>query len=392
MSLLQKIPRKVWRFLDIINRLIKKDKESIFIYSNLGFRDNIKAIFDYLIENKYNSEFRITVSLNNYEEYEKTYQNLNIPNIKFVSNLKGVFSFFRCKYCFYCFGKYPIKPAPGQVVFNLWHGMPLKRIGNMVKGCEKVNYNYFTHLLCTSEFFRDIMKKSFNCSDNEIVICGQPRTDNMLNSQAPVKEREIKARIISFNERKNKMILWLPTFREKSADEFDILSKEQLESLNQMCINRKYTVVIKPHPLSSFKAEDFNDYKGIKIITDQRLDSLGINFYSVIRYSECLITDYSSVYFDYMLLDKPIGFVVSDISEYDSQRGFVFDNPVDFMPGDIITSGDELLKFAEDIINHRDNYKEQRQTLCRIFNTYDDAQNCKRVLEAAGIRLVGKLY
>ena len=57
MSLLQKIPRKVWRFLDIINRLIKKDKESIFIYSNLGFRDNIKAIFDYLIENKYNSEF-----------------------------------------------------------------------------------------------------------------------------------------------------------------------------------------------------------------------------------------------------------------------------------------------------------------------------------------------
>ena len=98
------------------------------------------------------------------------------------------------------------------------------------------------------------------------------------------------------------------------------------------------------------------------------------------------------MYFDYMLLDKPIGFVVSDISEYDSQRGFVFDNPVDFMPGDIITSGDELLKFAEDIINHRDNYKEQRQTLCRIFNTYDDAQNCKRVLEAAGIRLVGKLY
>ena len=75
-----------------------------------------------------------------------------------------------------------------------------------------------------------------------------------------------------------------------------------------------------------------------------------------------------------MLLDKPIGFVVSDISEYDSQRGFVFDNPVDFMPGDIITSGDELLKFAEDIINHR------------------DAQNCKRVLDAAGIRLVGKLY
>ena len=123
-----------------------------------------------------------------------------------------------------------------------------------------------------------------------------PKISRMLNSQAPVKEREIKARIISFNERKNKMILWLPTFREKSADEFDILSKEQLESLNQMCINRKYTVVIKPHPLSSFKAEDFNDYKGIKIITDQRLDSLGIQALSVLALPRLQKTWFQSIF------------------------------------------------------------------------------------------------
>lgn len=392
MSFLQKLPRKTWSFLNIINRLIKKDKESIFIYSNLGFRDNIKSIFDYLIENKYNNEFRITVSLNNYEEYTKIYKNLNIPNIEFISNFKGLFRFFRSKFCFYCFGKYPIKPAPDQIVFNLWHGMPLKRIGNMVKGCENIDYNYFTHLLCTSEFFRDIMKKSFNCDDSAIVICGQPRTDSMLIDLPPVKGREIRARIISFEERKNKVILWLPTFRENSDGEFDILSKEQLEKLNEMCLKRRFTVVIKPHPLSSFKAEKFKDYKAFKIITDQRLDSLGIDFYSVIRFTECLITDYSSVYFDYMLLDKPIGFVVSDISEYDRERGFVFNNPMDFMPGDIIKNGDDFIKFAEDIISHKDNYREQRQTLCRIFNKYNDDQNCKRVLETAGIKLVGKLY
>ncbi len=388
MGLLQKVPRKAWSFLNIINRLIKKDEESIFIYSNLGYRDNIRAIFEYLIENNYNNEYKIIVSLDNYEYLNR----LNMPNIKFVSNVKGIFSFFRCKYCFYCFGKYPVKPSRDQIVFNLWHGMPLKRVGNMVKGYEKVDYNYFTHILCTSEFFRDIIKKSFNCDDSSIVICGQPRTDAMLHNHPPIKRREIIGRLLGFERRKTNVILWLPTYRENKGSELDILSKIQLERLNEMCISKNHTVLIKPHHLSSLNTDNLKDYKGIKVITDERLEYLGINFYSVIRFSECLITDYSSVYFDYMLLDKPIGFAVSDISEYDNERGFVFDNPMDYMPGDIIKNGDDFLEFAKDIIEHKDNYKEQRRVLCKTFNKYNDDQNCKRALEAVGIRLVGKLY
>ncbi|WP_334095968.1 CDP-glycerol glycerophosphotransferase family protein, partial [Helicobacter typhlonius] len=112
---------------------IKKNPNQIFIYSNLGFRDNVRAVYDYLIENGYNKKFKIVCSLNDY----KRYRHCAPSNVKFVGNFTGLFKFFRSKFCFYCFGKYPVKPSDKQAVINLWHGMPIKRIGNMEQGNEK---------------------------------------------------------------------------------------------------------------------------------------------------------------------------------------------------------------------------------------------------------------
>ena len=122
--------------LTFVNKIVKK-KDIIFFYSNLGFRDNVKAFFDYLIDNGYNKEYRIVVSANDWKYFVDSAPD----NVIFVNNKKGILYFLRSKYAFYSFGKYPIKPAKNQKVVNLWHGMPLKRLGNMEKGLEKVDYN-----------------------------------------------------------------------------------------------------------------------------------------------------------------------------------------------------------------------------------------------------------
>ncbi len=382
MSFLKRLPRKTWSFLNVINRLIKKDEKRIFIYSNMGFRDNVRAIYDYLLEHHYADAFQITVSLNDYEKYADSQS----KNIRFTGNLKGCLSFFRSKYCFYCFGKYPIKPAPGQAVFNLWHGMPLKRVGNMIKGCEKTDYYYFTHLLCTSDFFREIMKKSFCCKDENIVICGQPRTDIMLRGHSPAEGEAVREKLFGPKRKDCKVILWLPTFRENNAKELDILSAAQLTQLQELCAEKNYLIFIKPHPLSKLKKDSLEGYERIRVLTDKELADKGIGFYKAIYFSEALITDYSSVYFDYMLLDKPIAFVVSDMTKYDEKRGFVFEKPLDFMPGDMIRSGQDLLDFVRGVTEHKDPFREERRRLCKIFNQYRDDQNCKRALEAVGIK------
>lgn len=375
-NILKKIPRGSWSFLNIINRLIKKDPKRIFLYSNLGFRDNVKAVFDYLIEHGYNKHFKIVVSLNNYEEYVETAE----MNVKYVGNTNGLLYFLRSKYCYYCFGKYPIKPSKNQMVFNLWHGMPLKRIGNMVAGQEKTKYNYFTYLLCTSEAYRDIMKKSFNAKDEQIVISGQPRTDEMLSDIPAEDEMTAKAELIGYSSRFSKMILWLPTYREESGSELDIISDEKLSELDKMFEENDWAMLVKLHPLSKFDFTKCNKYEHINFINDDTLKSAYIGFYSLLGMSSCLITDYSSVYYDYLLLDRPIGFVISDMAEYSQSRGFVFSDPLSKMPGELIRTEDELVKFIRKTMEGKDDLKRWRRNISEEFNRYCDNKNCQRVV------------
>lgn len=262
----------------------------------------------------------------------------------------------------------------------MWHGMPLKCVGNMVRGHEKTDYNYFTHLLCTSEFFRDIMKKSFNATDKQIFICGQPRTDEMLSPIAAEDEIAAKAALAGHKNRFSKMALWLPTFRENDDTELDILSADQLSELDDMCIENGWCLIVKLHPLSKIDPDSYEGFENISFVNNAVLEEMHIGFYSLIAMSSCLITDYSSVYFDYMLLDRPIAFVISDMNQYGSDRGFVFDDPSSKMPGDLISSGEDFLKFMKKIFDGKDDFVNLRRKLSAEFNKYCDNKNCERVL------------
>lgn len=367
MSFLKSAPRKIWSFLNVINSIIPKSNSKIFLYSNLGFRDNIKAVYDYLIENEYNEKYKIICSLNDYKA--QTPQ----KNVRFMGNVRGLFSFFRCKYAFYCFGKYPVKPRRDQKVFNLWHGMPLKRVGNMVGGFEDVDYNYFTHLLCTAEFFRPLMKQSFSCGDESIVICGEPRTDEMMN--------EAKKR-----ENDEKLLFWLPTFRKGHSDELDILSSKQFDELDRLCEKYGWKVIVKLHPLSEANSTNYSILNNIRILTQKEFEQGDEGLYTLLSRTDCLITDYSSVYFDFLLLDRPIGFAVGDIGEYGSERGFTMETPSEYMAGEVCRNGEEMLTFIESVFCGNDKYKDKRNEMNRLFNHYKDDNNCRRALEAVGIK------
>lgn len=368
MSFLRMAPRRIWSFLNIVNSVVPKNERKIFLYSNMGFRDNIRAVYDYLIENGYNSRFKIICSLDDRAVVKRE------KNVKLINNLRGLFSFFTCKYVFYCFGKYPVKPKRGQKVFNLWHGMPLKRIGNMLPGYEKTDYNYFTGILCTSEFFRDIMKKSFSCDDGQIIICGQPRTDEMIKS-ASVKHSD-----------GDRLLLWLPTFRQGHADELDILNPEQFKRLDSLCGKYGWKVTIKLHPLSESSPDRLRKFNNISVIDQETFEKNGVGLYSLLGRADALITDYSSVYFDYLLLDRPIGFAVGDMKDYEGERGFTVDNPYEYMPGEKFSDGEGMLEFVRSVFSGIDPYGAKRREMNDIFNKYQDGQNCRRAVEAVGIR------
>lgn len=366
----------------LINKIIKKNEKRVLFYSNMGFRDNVRAVYNYMMEHGYNEEYRIVCAIDEWKEYKyaKKRRPRKYKNVKFVSPKRGIFKFLRAKYVFYSFGKYPIKPSKTQIVVNVWHGMPLKRIGNMERGKEKAKYNYFTYVLATSELFADIMMKSFSCSREQVLINGQPRNDIMF------KKDEEKA--ASLRHGAEKLILWLPTYREKDEDEEDDKWRESpiqfIESvrghdLDNILRKNKVRLIVKHHPL--YDGKDMNSYTNIKIFRHQDFQTSGDDLYVYLRSADALITDYSSVYFDYMLLDRPIGFVLDDMKAYDEQRGFVFDNPLEMMPGTRIRTEQEMLDFVQSVVDGRDDYAEKRRELNNLVNKYQDGNSTKQLLD-----------
>ena len=132
---------KISNFTSRLNTLIPKKRNRIVIYSNWGFRDNIRTLYQYLVDNGFQDKYEIVCASNNFYHLKKG------NRVKFVSIYHGLYYFLTSKYFFYSFGKYPIKPSNNQIVVNLWHGMPLKKIGNLEEGLERVDYNFFTKLV-----------------------------------------------------------------------------------------------------------------------------------------------------------------------------------------------------------------------------------------------------
>ena len=110
----------LFRLLSMINQIIPKDDHIILLYSNMGIRDNLKAIYDYMIENGYNYKYRIVMS-----GESKTCNKLP-QNVSQVNNFAGVWWYLKAGHVFYAFGRIPIHPSKKQYVVQMWHGTPFK--------------------------------------------------------------------------------------------------------------------------------------------------------------------------------------------------------------------------------------------------------------------------
>lgn len=381
----KEVLKKLFVPLSWMNAVLPKDKKCVMFYSNIGFRDNVRALYEEMIHEGYHKKYQIIVSLNDYQDFAK-----NCPKeVKCVSNKMGLLYYFRAGYIFYSFGKYPINPGNGQQIINLWHGMPLKRIGNMEEGLKGIKYDYFSKVLATSAFFSDIMQQVFSCESERVLICGQPRTDALFHAFSVEEQKKLwyaggACKTADFET--SKKIVWLPTYRPDEGDElFPTLSHEDMPKLDTYLKEMGAVLWIKLHPLQKYREEDLKAFQFERICVYAQKDVPNIDLYDVLSFSDALITDYSSIYFDYLMLDKPIGFMVGDIGQYQDERGFVFDDPAAYMPGQKIEDYAGLVTFLEGIAQGKDAYKMDRDRVNAVTHQYLDGNNASRLLQMIGL-------
>lgn len=380
------------RILGYVNQLVPKNENKILFVDTLRdfLDDNTEAMYHWLKSNQYDKKYNLQC----YVALQKNNFNTEYRNLSLIEVL---YAYMTSKYVFNSFGGFKIQYSKTQKVFNLWHGTPVKVIGKYVKfvgrGYIDKNINNFTYLLATSDFFKPKMADAFNCSQEKVIVAGQPRNDYLFSEEDTLYKLGIN------RQKYKKTVLWMPTFRKSKNGEMcdsTFLSDEtllpiintlnKLKEVDSFLRQKSMLLIIKIHPyaFSFVKAQEFTN---IYTLTNNDLIQHGIKLYEFIKDFDALLTDYSSVYVDYLLLDRPIGFTVDDYEEYEQKRGFMLENAIQYLPGHHIYDYDDLLKYFDDIWKNHDEYQDDRHKINKFFNKYHDNKNCERIAEFLGIKI-----
>lgn len=270
----------------------------------------------------------------------------------------------------------------GQNYICLWHGMALKSNKGGPTNTKPM-FNYVIHLGKGTEYSQS---RFMNCDTSFFLHLGYPRNDVLLNSpSSSINNPLLKGKTF------NKVVIWMPTFRashnsilsEKNCDTETGLpllgTKQELVELDQYLCNSGVYLIVKIHHLQMNNPTFKIPFDHIVFIDDGLLLQNNLQLYEVVAQTDALLTDYSSVFADYLLLDKPMGFILSDMDLYEKSRGFVVDNVLDYLVGHHIYCKGDLYGFIDEITTQRDLYRENRKRLIPKIHDNPDNKSSERI-------------
>ena len=157
------------------------------------------------------------------------------------------------------------------------------------------------------------------------------------------------------------------------------MTREEVSRLNETLQKLEMFLIVKPHPMDAKAFDNVSGFSNIMTVTNTMLVEAGVQLYELMAETDALLSDYSSVVIDYLMLQKPVVMVMSDMREYESSRGFVFDNIRDYLPGPIITNAKSLINYFVESDRIDEQWEEKRNRLSKIFHDNLDGNSCERV-------------
>ncbi len=366
----------------------KKKKLWVFgAWNGKKYGDNSKYLFEYI--NLNGTEIRPIWLTQNKQAYDlissKDYE------VYYTYSFKGFLFSMMAEKIFVSVG---IKDVNQYVVnrkdvIMMWHGStPIKKIvfddtitRNKQSLIENLIFTLFpflgsTHLkgLVISGSFESsrIFKSAFDANEEQVILTGFPRNDSFfdISQTAPL--------LTELNNSKLTNVIYMPTHRKEGRGELSDLFNCNFDELNQSLESLNSKLFIKLHYFH-LKTHTFKNLSHVYFITDEDIEQ---DIYTVLNKFDIMITDYSSVHFDYLLTKKPIIFAPFDKEKYiKNDREFYF-NYDEVTPGPQANNWKEILVYIEKFIQNPKLYEEERLNVMNRFNQYTDSQNCQRVFSA----------
>jgi len=281
-------------------------------------------------------------------------------------------------------------PKPRHTTYiQTWHGTPLKKLvfdmeevhmPNTTTEVYKANFyqesRNWDYLVSPNSYSSEIFKRAF-CFKKKILEYGYPRNDILYNRNNKIYIEQLKRKLdIPLNR---KVILYAPTWRDNQfykTGQYKFELPLDLSDLQQK-YGEEYIVLLRMHYLV-MEHFDLSSYEGFAYDFSQKVD---INELYLV--SDLLITDYSSAFFDYVNLRRPMIFYTYDIEEYrDTLRGFYFDIEKE-APGPIVKSMQELNDALEEFKAHG-KYLASEENYQKVYNNYchlEDGNSTERLVK-----------
>ncbi|UXR73488.1 CDP-glycerol glycerophosphotransferase family protein [Staphylococcus sp. IVB6238] len=363
---------------------LKQNKKLVYFESFHGkqYSDNPRALYEYL---KQNTDYKLIWGVK--KGYESVFKQHGVPYVTRFS-IKWFLTMPRTKYWmintrlpqwFYKSSK--------TTYLQTWHGTPLKRLGLDIEevqmpGTNTMKYKQnivneskrWDYLISPNRYSTENFERAFQVDRSKIIETGYPRNDKLVNEQHNTSYiQRIKDELNIPADKK--VIMYAPTWRDDKfikQGSYELNLNFDIEKLRQH-LSDEYVILLRMHYLVVTRVEendsfviDVSDYKDIA------------ELYLI---SDILITDYSSVMFDFGVLKRPQIFYAYDLEDYDSRlRGFYMDYQNN-LPGPIIQNEEDLihlLKSGEDL---KKNYMEPLEQFYETYCSLETGDASKKVID-----------
>lgn len=364
---------------------IKKNRISIIDLTCFS-GSNSYALYEFILNNENINKYEVKLISNNSISFKE-----KIENFLYKVSSKIIITTHSAK-----------KYRKNQLIIQLWHGIPLKSMGLLdntysnewIKNDKKI-FDDVSIIASTSKMYNTLLNSTIGQPGEKYRVTGYPRNDYLLREYRDLSLNDIFKDI----DEKNKNIFYIPTFkngygqRNEGNDKsenffgFDVL---EIEKFSDFLVRSNINLILKLHPFEEeFYKNKFNSLKlkNIYFLDSDILIKNKIDLYKLLTKSDLLITDYSSVYFDYLITNKPILFINPDEDEYRQTRGFLLEPYSYWTPGPKVNNQQDLQKEILNLLNSPGYYMEERRTMSDIFHCYKDDNSCKRVWDSIKLYL-----
>lgn len=266
----------------------------------------------------------------------------------------------------------------------LWHGIPVKRICLLKPRWRNypnwvVKYFYFSmysYWICSSSVDRLATALCVGLPIDRVLITGYPRNDYLIEQ----KQSSACDLLDRFPYLRKKIILYAPTWRQNSIVRFFPFFDYSLGRINEFLEGSDAFILLRGHRYErrEIGAIDYDAFIGDRILDASK--SIFEDVQELLPHVDILISDYSGVWVDYLLLNRPIVFAPYDLEEFKVETGLLYN--YDFVtPGPKVATTEELIKALREYIHHPEKDSERRQLIKGLFHQYEDGRSYERIYE-----------